>query len=62
MVVARSRSWCWQTGLDLDVTNCAYLGTTHHCAEKIFANTVIEAVVAQPDDPAWLGMDTVNRP
>jgi hypothetical protein len=42
--------------------NCAYLGTSDDCAEDIFASTVIEAVVAQPDDPAWVGMDTVNRP
>ena len=54
------RSWCWQTGLDLDMTNCAYLGASHDCAEDIFASTVIEAVVAQPDD-AVFGTDTVNR-
>jgi hypothetical protein len=34
------------------MTNCAYLGTSHHCAQEIFANTVIEAVVAHPNDPA----------
>ena len=55
------RSWCWQTGLDLDMTNCAYLGTSHLCAEEIFASTVIEAVVAQPDDPVF-STDTINRP
>jgi hypothetical protein len=57
----QDRSWCWQTGLDLDTTNCAYLGTTIQCAEEIFASTVIEAVVAYPDDPVF-SMDTVNRP
>jgi hypothetical protein len=57
----QDRAWCWQTGLDLDMTNCAYLGTSHDCAEEIFASTAIEAVVAQPDDPAWVGMDNVNR-
>jgi hypothetical protein len=54
------RSWCWQTGLDLDMTNCAYLGASNACAEEIFASTVIEAVVAYPDD-AVFGTDTVNR-
>jgi hypothetical protein len=44
------------------MTNCAYLGASQQCAEEIFASTVIEAVVAYPDDPAWLGMDNLNRP
>ena len=56
------RSWCWQTGLDLDMTACAYLGASHQWAEEIFASTVIEAVVAEPDDPVFFGIDTVNRP
>ncbi len=53
------RSWCWQTGLDLDMTNCACLGTSNDGAEEIFASTVIEAVVAHPDDPVF-GMDTID--
>lgn len=55
------RAWCWQTGLDLDMTGCAYLGVSRRCAEDIFANTIIEAVVAEPDDLVF-GMDTINRP
>jgi hypothetical protein len=55
------RSWCWQTGLELDMTSCAYLGVSRQCAEDIFASTVIEAVVAEPDDPTF-GMDVINRP
>lgn len=43
------RSWCWHTGLDLDMTSCGYLGATNQCAEDIFASTVIEAVIAYPD-------------
>ena len=54
------RSWCWHTGLDLDMTNCAYLGASRQCVEEIFANTVIEAVLAHPDDPVF-ATDTINR-
>jgi hypothetical protein len=43
------------------MTNCAYLGASHQCAEEIFASTVIEAVVAYPHDPVF-GTDTINRP
>ncbi len=42
------------------MTNCAYLGASRQCVEEIFANTVIEAVVAHPDDPV-LAADTINR-
>lgn len=42
------------------MTNCAYLGASQQCAEKIFASTVIEAVVAHPDDLVF-GPDTINR-
>jgi hypothetical protein len=54
------RTWCWQTGLDLDMTNCAYLGGTHDCIEAILSNPVIEAVIAYPDDPTFT-TDTINR-
>jgi len=56
----QDRSWCWQTGLDLDMTSSAYLGTSHDCAEAILANSAIEAVVAYPDDPAF-GIDPINQ-
>jgi hypothetical protein len=54
------RSWCWQTGLDLDMTNCAYLGGSHDCVEAILASPIMEAVTAYPDDPTFT-TDTINR-
>jgi hypothetical protein len=45
-------TWCWQSGLDLDMTAWACLGASNQCAGEIFANTVIEALVARAHDPA----------
>jgi hypothetical protein len=53
-------AWCYQTNIDSDLTNCAYLGASTACAEEILDNRTIEAVIAYPDDPI-ISMDTVNR-
>ena len=54
------KAWCFQTNIDLDMTNCIYLGASQVCVEEILDNPIIEAVVAYPDDPAS-AMDTINR-
>ena len=55
------RAWCFQTNIDLDMTNCIYVGGASTCIEAILASPIIEALVAHPDD-AVIGQDTVNRP
>jgi hypothetical protein len=45
------RAWCYQTSIDGDLTNCAFLGASRACVEEILENQQIEAVIAYADDP-----------
>jgi hypothetical protein len=49
------RAWCYQTNIDSDLTNCAFLGASAACVEEILANQILEAVIAYPDDPVLDG-------
>lgn len=55
------RAWCFQTNVDLDMTNCIYIGASSDCVEAILTNPILEALVAEPDD-LEIGSDTINIP
>jgi hypothetical protein len=55
------KAWCFQTNVDLDMTNCIYLGASSDCVEAILASPIIESLIAQPDDPV-IGQDAINGP